>query len=313
MAATVQQINGIVYINGKQVECKPGETTTFTADGNTYTVKKGNDGSSSCVSQTGGCIVTSIGNSKLDSTIGKISSDVRGRSKSKCRQTPVISDGKTFISDKLYVIGNNNHFIGDYCNVFGDNNFFSGDHCTVTGNNNSLAGGYCKAVGNNNTFSGNHCIGNGNDLRSTGNYCIMTGLRCIVSGDHSFHIFECDKPQNSLGYVSPPVCVVPSAHHRISDRSASPPPTRTKDIISGVLLTEIYDESGKQMDDTLTDVKRLECPVCIHNEKRFCFQECGHAVCVSCARKLIDNHIQAPIRCPQCRTVITKKMLKLFL
>jgi ankyrin repeat protein len=89
------------------------------------------------------------------------------------------------------------------------------------------------------------------------------------------------------------------------------PQPRARVIVDTPLLSrETYSagEEGtmKYYEDIEKFTKRLECPMCMVNEKKIVFQ-CGHMYCNSCSERIKTIETNYRNKCPQCNLPITDR------
>jgi hypothetical protein len=286
--ASIKQINGDTYINGEKIEIDPGTTMTRTENGTTYTISKDRYGGISCNSIHSG--KTAYSRCSLGSSGSVKSKNVTG-------------NNQTYDDTHMKGVGNNNTFRGAYCSISGNNNTFYGAHCKCIGDNNIFHGAHSKCTGNNNTFYGAHCkaTGNNNDMR----------------GPHS----KAFGMNNTIAYLDPAFDQVSQQlierkrkyDDEFDDENSEPEKKKTMIVdneIPEVLLTQFLNDKDEQLHDSLAEEGDKACDICMERKVKLMFQECGHAsVCFQCAKQIIDKG--GEIRCPMCRTVIHKKLLRI--
>ena len=169
--------------------------------------------------------------------------------------------------------------------LHGNGNMYAGSHKTIIGNSNKICGSFCKVHGNDNTVNGS--------------FCKVYGDRNVVNGSHC-------KAFGSGNKVTGSFC----KSKKKVERSC---PYERKSGKSRLVFKEdeTYLQTQFGKDEPEEDSERA-CPICVIN-KPVLTGECGHVLCFSCAKKLVDSCPIGGFHCPLCRTQIKKKMTRVFM
>lgn len=203
---------------------------------------------------------------------------------------------KTMVCDDSVIDEN------DVC-VYGDRNRVSGCDTLVCGDYNRVSGCDARVYGDHCVVSGCDCHVYGNDCSVSGTDCKCTGLRCVVSGIHC-------KYKNELVdalAIRPPL---PEGHEDKKTPDAAPieEPQAKKQHIEEEDLVQMTSMGT----DEVAAERELPCEICLENKRQLAVAECGHlCLCFKCAQKLIDTS-DPEVKCPKCRCVAKRKMMRVF-
>ena len=238
-------------------------------------------------------------------------------------------DYNTVSGDNVTVTGNHDDIHGDNVTASGDYNHIFGDNVTTTGN-------HVEIRGDNGTATGDYVTITGDNGTATGSHCHVSGRNAVCTGSYSTRSTPYDRPAavprtpaaSSLVFgkgasgrrVSGSDIMVESASTTVFGKGATMSGCQ---IIPGpVVGNPTFVVRGAAPDTDLLPLTEIpadepatagsECVVCMENKKVLAPAECGHLIlCGRCAKVMIDKK-DSDFKCPICKVVVRRKLMRIF-